>query len=419
MVASWFRNLVARSNRHPVRKPASTPTERRARLNVEALEDRRLMSGVPSSLGIPALGNLTVPLGPNSVTVDTSGNLVSADVHINSGSFNVAGVKFGVHDLEVQYTAATQEFDIRGTASASIGDTNGITATFGSPDTFGIVLVNNGQTLQSLSGSLSLTKPLIFNPATLTLSSASVDYFPKTGDLELGGSASLTTARNGPTLSVALGDASSETKGIVIHNGRLTALNATVNGSFATAGLSVAANNMTLSYSNQGGQTFDISGRADLTVAGNQFHITVPTNGIVIQNGVLQSLTASVDGDVRVGKAASLSLRNASVSYSRKQDQLAFWGGVQQWRACGRYQVLTRHRGGFPDAALGNGPWFPDTRGNLGSSRRSRQGNLDAGQRQDPGYPRRMDRRRQARGNDPGQRRAGGGKGFRRGGRLR
>lgn len=151
MVLSWIRNRVARSNRRPIRNPAATRS-RRAALGVESLESRWLMSSSPS-LTIPALSNLSVSLQGATVTTDGSGNQVQS-VQVASGSFTKGGVQFNIQDLDVQYTAATQDIAISGTASATIAGTK-LSAAFGTATQPGIALTDNGSTLQSLTGSMT------------------------------------------------------------------------------------------------------------------------------------------------------------------------------------------------------------------------------------------------------------------------
>jgi hypothetical protein len=147
------------------------------------------MSTLPTSLSIAALSGMTIRLGNNAqVILDDSGSLPGVDAHVSSASFTRGGVTFIATDLHVVYTAATSEYDLSGTASATLGG-KAVTATFGSDSTPGIVV--RGNSLTSFTGALSLPAVRV-GGATLTSSGVTVGYNAADDEIDLSGGATLT-----------------------------------------------------------------------------------------------------------------------------------------------------------------------------------------------------------------------------------
>jgi hypothetical protein len=315
MIRSWIRKLTARSPRTSSRKPVRrTPS-----LGVESLESRSLMSA--TALSIPILSNLTVPLPSGS-------NVASADVHVNGGTFTKAGVTFTAQDLHVVYTAVNSsgvsEYDISGTASASLGGKT-VTATFGSDSQPGIVV--QGGSLTSFSGTLTLPDVSV-GGATLTSSGVTVSYNAANDEIDLSGGADL-KLRSGQDFALTLGDASTGAPGVAIVGGQVASVNGAVSGSFNLGSLSVHSDGLRVAYtapSAGGQQVIDISGGADFALKGNTVSISLGDSsnpGVVVQNGVLQSLTASVTADIHLF-GMTLAAKNLTVSYVG--DQVSVYG---------------------------------------------------------------------------------------------
>jgi hypothetical protein len=320
MIRSWIRKLTARTPRTANRKPA----RRSLGLGVEALETRCVMSTLPTSLSIAALGGMTVPLGPAKVTLDGSGGIASVDAHLNGGSFTKGGVTFTAQNLHVVYTAANKEFDISGTAGATVAG-KAVTATFGSDSQPGIVV--QGNSLTSLTGTLNLPSVSV-GGATLSTSGVTVSYNAANNEIDLSGSADL-KLKSGQDFALTLGDASTGAPGVAIVGGQVASVNGAVSGSFNLGNLSVHSDGLRVAYtapSAGGSQLIDISGAADFALKGNTVSISLGDSsnpGIVIQDGQLQSLTASVTADIHLF-GMTLAAKDLTVSYSG--DQVSVYG---------------------------------------------------------------------------------------------
>src|SRR5262249_42938453 len=74
-----------------------------------------------ATVAVAGIANLSVTFGHGSTPglVVSGGALVSLDTTINA-SFTVASVPFTVKDLDFSYTASTGEFDLSGTATATV-----------------------------------------------------------------------------------------------------------------------------------------------------------------------------------------------------------------------------------------------------------------------------------------------------------
>ncbi len=316
LLANLFRTRV------PAPRKPSRPAPRRPGLGVESLETRCVMSTLPTSLSIPALSGMTVPLPAGSnVTFDGAGSLASADVHVQGGSFTRGGVTFTAQDLHVVYTAASSEFDLSGAASATVGGKT-VTASFGSDSQPGIVI--QGSNLQSFTGTLALPAVSV-GGATLTSSGVSVAYNAASDEIDLSGSATL-DLRSGQEFGLQLGDASAGAPGVTIQAGQVTGVNAAVSGDFNVAGLHVHSDGLRLAYAAPG--TFSVSGGADFALKGNTVSISLGDSsnpGLVIQDGQLQSLTASVTADIHL-YGMTLTTKDLTVSYVPAQDQVTVYG---------------------------------------------------------------------------------------------
>ena len=67
------------------------------------------------------------------------GDLVSLDMTINA-TFDVAAVAFNATDLTFDYTAATDSFSMSGSVGVTVAGIDGLTVTFGSGGTPGLVI---------------------------------------------------------------------------------------------------------------------------------------------------------------------------------------------------------------------------------------------------------------------------------------
>ncbi len=290
-------------------RPVTPPRKVRPTMRIEELENRL----VPSTVSVLGL------------TVDTSSAYAGQSL---SGSFSVAGQSFSGQSLEVSFNPGTDTIDISGGATATIaGQTVGFT--FGTVADPGIVVADG--TLTEFNGSVSAPSltvgSLTLGPATL-----SVDYVAATAntpeELSISGSASATFGSSGANdVSVTLGNAANNTPGLVIQNGSVVSADMSVSGGFTIDGLTFTANDIEVQYT-AGTDTIDISGGASISLGDNSVDVTVGTSaspGIVIQNGSLQSLDVTVDGNVTLF-GVSLTADDLEIQYSN--NSLTITGGL-------------------------------------------------------------------------------------------
>jgi hypothetical protein len=269
-----------------------------------------------ASAGISQIGNLTVSFGSSSSPglVITNGSLTSLSVQVTS-TFTVDEANFTANGLTLTYAAANQQYTLSGNASLAIGPSAApictVNVTFGTGTTPGIVITNGG--LTSLNFTVSSTivvKHVTFNAAGLWFTySAAADQFEL-----VSGSASVdingvSTGGQAGQLDVTFG--SGAAPGIVITNGSLTSLNATVNANFLVDGLTFYAGNLVFTYSSG---TFTMNGSTGVTILGlaNPLQVTfgytdssnVYHQGLVVTNGKLQNLNMIVNAMFKAGGVA-------------------------------------------------------------------------------------------------------------------
>ena len=258
---------------------------------------------VQGNLSLSDFPGLTLPVtGNNHVALTSSGvQLTGLSVTLPaSTSFSEAGLDFTTNDLAVQYTPANNEFSLSGTASLAVAG-NTLSITLGSDSMPGLVIVNGA--LQSFDA--SVTSNIQIGGLTFTTQNLTIQETAGS-DLTITGTASLALSVAGEmeTLDVTLGGAvSGETTqpGIVIDqsNGQLVSLDAVVNSDITIAGIDIKATDLGIVYSS--GNNYDISGTASFAFDSNTVTITLGTTanpGLVIDNGALESLDASVTSNI-------------------------------------------------------------------------------------------------------------------------
>jgi uncharacterized protein YbaA (DUF1428 family) len=314
MLPTWMLPRALRRSSRKAARPASTP-KRPRRVGVETLETRV----VPT---FNVLGGLNI---------DTSAAYTG---HALTGSFSVAGQSFAAQSMQVDYSPANGgSISISGGASATIAG-HEVDFLFGTEGHAGIVLTGNSfSTLRTFDGTLT-TPSLTFGSLTLAASSLHIDYIAGQSELSITGTSAATFGSSGANnVAVTLGD--NTHPGILIQHGVLQSFDLAVSGQFTLHGITFTAQSLEAQYqaansSNHNVESIDISGGAGISLGGNSVNVTLGDHahpGIVIDNGSLYSLDATVTGSLNLF-GVSLQANDLEVVYTSTTNQVTVTGGV-------------------------------------------------------------------------------------------
>ncbi len=264
--------------------------------------------GGTTTASFPGLGSFSVTLGtaahPSGLLIQGS-NLVSLGMTVNA-ALSVGKVTFNANKLAFDYTASSDLYQISGTTGVAIAGLGTLQVTFGTASHPDGVVISNGA-LASLgvvvNGSFTVAK------VGFTATKLELDYTANTQTFQIIGTAGASIGNIG-SLSVTFAGS-----GLVITNGALQKLDASISGGFSVAGLafsSPASNPLQLIYV-AATASFDVTGSATVAVTYFDASITVsfPGTGLVIRNGALVSLDAAVSGGFKV---AGLSFSSPAAS---------------------------------------------------------------------------------------------------------
>ena len=244
-----------------------------------------------TGVAIAGLGTLQVTFGtashPDGVVIN-NGSLASLGVIVN-GNFTVNKVGFTATNLELDYTASPQTFQIIGTAGATIGNMGSLSVTFANQ---GVVITNGS--LVSLDA--SITGGFSVDKVGFTATALELAYTASPQTIQITGTAGATIGGIG-SLSVSFPNA-----GVVIASGSLVSLDASITGGFSVDKVGFTATNLELAYT-ASPQVIQITGTAGATIGGiGSLSVSFPNAGVVIASGSLVSLDASITGGFSVDK---------------------------------------------------------------------------------------------------------------------
>ncbi len=248
-------------------------------------------------------------------TTDTNG----ADLPVAGGDLAVTALHFAGQELDVQGTLSLPHFP---GLKLPVGGTSHV------------ALASSGAHLTGLNDTLIGTT---FSEAGLkfTAKNVLVQYATASNQFDLSGSASLAVAGN--NLSLTLGNATAP--GLVIANGALQSLDATVSSNFKLDGLTFSAQHLTVQATASSNLTITGTSSVVLAVAGAKETINltlgakdsggVMQSGIVINqsNGNLLSLNAVVNSDIVIDKL-DLKATDLSAHYSSTTGMFSLTGGA-------------------------------------------------------------------------------------------
>ncbi len=290
------------------------------------------MSGT-SSFTAAGLGKVSVLFG-SVVTatvpatkglVLTNGSLTSLDMTLDT-DINVSRVNITTRGLRFTYVDATALFTLAGSASATVGGMGNLSVLFGySTTTAGVTTTTPGLVVQN--GSLVNLDMTVKSHASVgavdfDLNGMRFQYTKATDLFAMTGTASLYVGGiNG--LSVRFGHGSSP--GLVVANGNLMVLDATVNASFVVSSVTFGVQDLEFKYTNTSQAfssstntytgTYDstkyqfaMTGTGYVTVGGMaQLSVSFghgSSPGLVIINGNLQSLDLTVNASFVVSSVS-------------------------------------------------------------------------------------------------------------------
>ncbi len=269
--------------------------------------------------------------------VITNGGLQSLNATVTTPDFTIGGVEFQSSQLSFSYDSASDEFSITGGCSFTF-DGNTVSIQLGGGNTAGLV-IDNGNLL-SLDASISSSEIDFGNTAKLDNPNLSLHYQQNPEEFTLTGRAEFQLPGADKEVDVQLG--SDDTQGIVIQNGQLTDFDLAIstNSSFDIAGLTFDPKNLHITYTtttdtnNVTHQTFTVTGDVAISAGNTIKDIEVElgddstrTDGLVITDGVLESLDASVTANISVA-GLTIQATDLTVQYDRSQDDFSLFGSV-------------------------------------------------------------------------------------------
>lgn len=269
-------------------------------------------------------GSMTLPKGitiavdgDNSVQISSSGIKLNGASLSLTNSFSVGGVTFSTDNLAVNYNPTGNVFSLTGTAGVTVTDIGNLSVNFSSTG----LVINNG-VFSSLDATVNgefNIKGVKFSPTALHF-----HYDDATQKFTMSGGASVDIAGFDANLGVTFGN--DDSPGVVLTNGKLDSLEATVNGQFKVAKVTVAGQGLLLSYA---AGTFTFAGKATATIGGIG-DVSVEFGkgsepGMVVDNGSLTSLDMAITAQFQVAKV-KVNADELRLHYDAAEDTFAFTG---------------------------------------------------------------------------------------------
>ena len=199
------------------------------------------------------------------------GALTSLDMAV-TGSFSVGSLSFHTDDLTVTYAAASDTYTVAGAADFSVGgDTLDVVFGGETPSgtqTQGLVITDDS--LVSLD--MTVTGSFTLLGVTLAAQDLTFQYDASQDQYEMSGTLAISTASQavGSSGTSQVLDGVSATlgqdggPGLIVSDGTLQSLDVTINGSFSLFGLTVAPNDLQVSY-NAGDSVLQVTGGISVT----------------------------------------------------------------------------------------------------------------------------------------------------------
>lgn len=278
-------------------------------------------------------------------STDASGNQAGIDFNPSTGQLDalnatvnsdieIAGITLKAEDLSIQYAAADATLTISGSASFEMDDDGGdmpiqsVEVSLGTSGTDGLVI-------NTMSGAFSfdasITSDISIAGLEIQANDLAVAYQSTSGNFVISGSASVAWAGN--NIQLTLGGASSQ--GLVINNGQLASLEASVTSNLSFLGITLEVNDFTVVYvaansSTNTPEELAFFGSVSLQSSFVNFTTTLGTEadpGIEIANGVLENLNITLNGGFSVDDIG-FSANGVAIQYNSSMNELDLSGGV-------------------------------------------------------------------------------------------
>jgi autotransporter-associated beta strand protein len=207
-------------------------------------------------------GNFSVTFGygSNPGLVLQNGSLQKLDMTVNS-TITVSTMVFSLNNMEFVYTPSTSTFTMTGSASVTVITVGTLGVSFGGGSTRGLVIVNG--TLQSLD--MVVNSNFIVGGAFFQVNNMTLTYSKSHAIYTVTGSASVSEGLM--TYTATLGGSGSQ--GLVIKNGSLLSLDATLSTTLGVPGFSIGSLSLNMQYqapTSSHGTIYSFGGTADLTL---------------------------------------------------------------------------------------------------------------------------------------------------------
>lgn len=284
---------------------------------------------------------LKVTLGANGQPGIAFANGTFQQINMKvDGNIAVGGLTFTPTNLVMTYNVNTGIYTARGGASFTTRGST-LNVNFGSTAANGVatdgLIIQNGS-LQKLDA--AVTGGFSFANAQFNATALRFTYITTrfTSTFVINGKANLTfkVGNSTSTMSVIFGVYGQP--GISINDGSFQQMNLKVDGNFVVSGLTITATNVLLTYAANSG-IFTASGEANFKVRGTTVNVELggrtpnglPTAGLVVKNGSLQTLDAAVTGEMSL---SSVAFRTRNLRFTFQND-----GGTTSFTVSGLAQM--------------------------------------------------------------------------------
>ena len=297
---------VAGLNFHPGKLLFENP-------NGGSTEDARLST--QGKLDFAALPGFTLAVdGSNQVQIDPAGVKLTGVSASLSGDFKAAGATFTGTKLVAAYSAASQTFSVHGGSSILFG-TNSATVNLGETGKPGLVIQNGSLSSfnAGLTGNFQVAGTKVATNALNFL------YDKPTDKISLTGTTSITFGDNSASLSL-------NNQGLVIRSGAIESLDATMDGEVNVDGTNLHLHQVEVAYS-KAEKLLRVTGAAQISIGAGKASLDFADDGLVIQDGAVESCSATLDGLLSVA-GASMAFTGISVYYSRQDGEFSLSDGT-------------------------------------------------------------------------------------------
>ncbi|MBX9660275.1 MAG: LamG domain-containing protein, partial [Nitrospiraceae bacterium] len=222
--------------------------------------------GGTASMNIALLANVDVQFGGNGTEglVVTNGQLIKLDMTVNASVLAFGGYALANGNLVIAYSSAASTFTMTGDASIELPEIARVKVTLGGNGTAGLVI--NTQNNVVVSFNMLVTSDFSIAGMKFGQSALVMTYADSTRTFTMVGNAKMNLGIN--TFTATLGGTLSNgttSQGVVIRNGRLIQVDATISTGLGVPGLQLGTASLYVGYDALTG-TFDFTGTGDASL---------------------------------------------------------------------------------------------------------------------------------------------------------